>query len=70
MNEPDTKKRKEKTLGIFLNLVRSGLCSKQNIKSEVANAIVDKLYIIYVENESIRPRVDINPSIKNIGEDI
>lgn len=53
--------------GIFLNLVRSGLCSKQNIESGVANGIVDQLYDIYVSKENIKPRVDLNPTLREIN---
>lgn len=47
--------------GVYLNLVRSGLCSKQGLESKTANEIVDKLYDVYKTKEKILPRVDISP---------
>ncbi len=55
------REKREQYCGIFLNLVRSGLCSKQNMKAEDANKLVDQLYDIYVKKEGNTPRVDIDP---------
>ena len=68
VNEADAKKNREICLGIFLNLVRSGICSKQDIESGIANDIVDKLYDVYVSRESVTPRVDISPDCRVINE--
>ena len=61
VNEVNPKKRRAIGCGIFLNLVRSGLCSKQDIQSGISNEIVDKLYNVYISKENISPRVDIDP---------
>lgn len=61
INEVNPKKYREICCGIFLNLVRSGMCNKQDIESKTANDIVDKLYNIYVSKENVIPRVDISP---------
>ena len=61
IKENDLKKKRAICCGVFLNFVRSGLCSKQNIESGTANEIVDKLYQVYIEKEDILPRVDISP---------
>ena len=61
INEVDPAKKKAIYYGAALNLVRSGMCSKQEIESGTANEIVDKLYNIYISKERVTPRVDINP---------
>lgn len=61
IHETDPHKTRALCCGVFLNLVRSGMCSKQEIESGTANEIVDKLYNIYTSKERITPRVDINP---------
>lgn len=65
--ETDMRRIIEARCGIFLNLVRAGMCSKQDIDSGVANDIVDKLYDSYVSMESITPRVEIDPGKRMIG---
>ena len=67
VNETNPKKNREIWCGIFLNLVRSGMCSEQDIESGISNDIVDKLYNAYMSRESIKSRVDINPDIRVIG---
>lgn len=59
VTETDFYKRENLLHGVFLNLVRSGMCSKQGIESGTANDIVDKLYNIYVSNKKLNPRVDV-----------
>lgn len=59
---------REKEIGLFLNLVRSGMCSKQDMESSVSNEIVDKLYNVYIEEENIVPQVKINPDNLKISE--
>lgn len=61
IDEMDPNKNRALCCGLFLNLVRSGMCSKQDIQSETANKIVDKLYDTYISKENINPRVDVNP---------
>lgn len=48
-------------VGIFLNLVRSGLCNVKDINSKTANKLVDKLYEEYMCEEKIKPKVETNP---------
>lgn len=67
INESNPQKYREISCGIFLNLVRSGMCSKQDIESGTSNDIVDKLYNLYTSKENIKPRVDINPDRRAIG---
>lgn len=66
INESDPIVFREKEMGLYLNLVRSGMCSKQDIESETSNEIVDKLYNDYVTTENIKPRVEINPDKRTI----
>lgn len=68
INTDSTQKYWEICYGIFLNLVRSGMCSKQNIESGTANDIVDKLYDCYVSKRNVNPRVDTNPTTRNIDD--
>lgn len=67
LNENDPQKNRAICCGVFLNLVRSGMCSKQDIESGTANNIVDKLYDLYVSKENVKPRVDIDPGNRRIG---
>jgi hypothetical protein len=60
-SETDPIKNRAICCGVFLNLVRSGMCSKQDIEAGTANDIVDKLYNIYISKENVTPRVDISP---------
>lgn len=64
IKETDAQKNRAIWCGVFLNLVRSGMCSKQDIESGTANEIVDKLYNVYVSKDNVTPRVDINPDNK------
>ncbi len=64
ISETDPQKNRAICRGVFLNLVRSGMCSKQNIESGIANDIVDKLYNIYISKDNVTPRVDINPDAR------
>lgn len=59
--ETDANKYKALFYGVYLNLVRSGMCRKQDLKPSIANDIVDKLYNIYVSKEMVTPRVDASP---------
>ena len=65
-NTDDSRALREKFLGLFLNLVRSGMCSKQDIESGTSNEIVDKLYNVYVTTENVNPKVEINPDKRRI----
>ena len=47
--------------GVFLNLIRSGMCDERDMKAEISNKIVDQLYNIYMSVEKITPRVDVSP---------
>ena len=67
INQMEPQQRKAICYGIFLNLVRAGMCSEQDIESRTSNDIVDKLYNIYASEEDIIPRVDISPDRKVIG---
>ena len=67
LSETDPLKSRAICCGVFLNLVRSGMCSKQDIESGTANDIVDKLYDTYVSMESITPRVEIDPGKRMMG---
>lgn len=66
-SKTDPSKTQVSEYGIFLNLVRSGMCIDQNVESGTANQIVDKLYNIYVSNLSITPRVELDPGKRMIG---
>lgn len=66
VNETNLQKNREIWCGIFLNLVRSGMCSEQDMGCRTANDIVDKLYNIYISKEHIKPRVDISPDKRAI----
>lgn len=67
INETDPMKNRAICYGVFLNLIRSGLCSKKDIESGTSNEIVDKLYDTYLSKENIMPRVDIDPGKRRIG---
>lgn len=47
--------------GVFLNLIRSGLCFESDIKGGTANAIVDIGYNFYITSEARKPDVEANP---------
>lgn len=53
--------------GLFLNLVRSGMCSSRKIDAAAANGIVDKLYDVYVTQEHLQPRVDLDPGKRTVS---
>lgn len=67
VNENDPQKNRAIWCGIFLNLTRSGMCNRQDIPSDTANDIVDKLYNSYISEEGVTPRVDISPDKLVIG---
>lgn len=66
ISEKDANKYREMQCGMYLNLIRSGMCSKQDMKAEISNNIVDKLYDIYVAKEKLKPKVELNPDCKTI----
>lgn len=66
ISEKDANKYREIQCGMYLNLIRSGMCSKQDMKAEISNNIVDKLYDIYVAKEKLKPKVELNPDCKTI----
>lgn len=65
--ETDPFKYRAICCGVFLNLVRSGMCSAEDIDAGTSNGIVDKLYHVYSTKESVIPRVDIDPGKNKIG---
>lgn len=53
-------------LGIYLNWLRSGLSSKQDVKSEDGNRIADMLYDTYVSEEYVKPKTSLNPHVMEV----
>lgn len=52
---------KETLYGLYLNLVRSGLCSAEGLNDTKANELTDLLYNIYKTELDFVPNVSVNP---------
>lgn len=60
------KKIRSSFVGLFLNLVRAGLAGIEGVDAETANKLTDALYDVYVADEFIQPRTELNPAVREI----
>lgn len=61
VKERNINKRYRIHRGLLLNLIRSGMTSKQGIDSKTANEIVDKLYDLIISKQNIMPQTELDP---------